>query len=179
MPGRDGIAGLVCLAISVLLLLLTRGLPPPIMVPIGAGFYPRVVLSFMALLSVLLIAIDWRARRRARAAAPAPSIASAQSIRSGEAAARGASPSPARANYLLVLATFVVFALYVVLLPLLGFRVATLLFVAGLQVTLEWPHSWRRWLLVALVAIATTLACDLAFERYLSVLLPRGQWTGM
>jgi hypothetical protein len=84
-----------------------------------------------------------------------------------------------RPNYALVLATFVVFGVYVALLPLLGFRVATVLFVTALQITLEWPRSWRRWLLVLVIAIGTTVICDLAFERYLSVLLPRGRWTGM
>ena len=164
MPGRNGITGLVCLAISLWLLFLTRGLPPPIMVPIGAAFYPRVVLSFMAILSVLLITSDWRAQRKRR---PLPA-----SSTPGE-------PAAAPPNYRLVLATFVVFALYIVLLPLLGFRIATVLFVACLQVALEWPRAWRRWLLVAAVAIGAALVCDLAFERYLSVLLPRGRWTGM
>ena len=161
-PGRDAIAGLVCLAISVGLLLLTRGLPPPIMVPIGAAFYPRLVLSFMAVLSILLVATDWRARRKRR---PAPTP--------------GAAVASVRPNYLRVFATFVVFGLYVVLLPMLGFRIATVLFVAVLQIALDWPRSWRRWLLVAVVAVGTSLVCDVAFERYLSVLLPRGQWTGM
>jgi hypothetical protein len=65
MRSRNLVVGLVCLAISVWLLLLTRGLPPAIMVPVGPAFYPRVVLSFMALLSVLLIAIELVAYRRA------------------------------------------------------------------------------------------------------------------
>lgn len=160
-PGRDAIAGLVCLAISVGLLLLTRGLPPPVMVPIGPAFYPRVVLSLMALLSVLLIASDWRAQRRRR-------------VRAAAAGETGVRP-----NYVRVLATFVAFGLYVLLLPMLGFRVATVLFVAALQVVLEWPRSPGRWLRVAVVAIGTAIACDVAFERYLSVLLPRGKWTGM
>ena len=162
MPGRDGIAGLVCLAVSVGLLLLTRELPPPVMVPIGPAFYPRLVLSFMALLSVLLVATDWRAQRRRRAV-----------VTPATAAARR------RPNYARVLATFVAFGLYILLLPLLGFRIATVLFVAGLQVVREWPRTWQRWLLVAAVALGTTIVCDVAFERYLSVLLPRGRWTGM
>ena len=162
MPGRDGIAGLACLAISVGLLLLTRGLPPAVMVPIGPAFYPRLVLSFMAILSVLLIVTDWRMRRARRATAMPPPTTAA-----------------ARPNYLRVLVTFVTFGVYVLLLPMLGFRIATVLFVASLQVVLEWPRSWRRWLLVAAVAIGTTIVCDVAFERYLSVLLPRGRWTGM
>jgi hypothetical protein len=164
MLGRDGIAGLVCLAISLFLLLLTLGLPPaPAMVPIGPAFYPRVVLTLLVLLSVALIVLDMRAGWARRAAmggvAPAPP---------GE-----------RPNYPLVLATFVVFGLYIAALPELGFRISTFLFVAGLQVTLDWPTSVRRWALVLAVAFGVTLVCYVTFEDYLSVLLPRGRWSGL
>jgi hypothetical protein len=67
--GRDGIAGLVCLAGSLFLLALTRGLPQPALVPIGPGFYPRIVLVATALLSALLIASDLLSRRRRQRAA--------------------------------------------------------------------------------------------------------------
>jgi hypothetical protein len=80
---------------------------------------------------------------------------------------------------MLVLATFVLFGCYVMLLPELGFRIATFLFVGALQITLEWPRSWKHWLLVLAVAIGTMIACQLVFEDYLSVLLPRGRWSGL
>jgi hypothetical protein len=167
MLGRDGIAGLVCLAVSLGLLVLTRGLPPAIMVTIGPAFYPRVVLSAMAALSAILIAMDllaWHRRRTAPALAPVAAAPEAPAF---------------HPNYGLVLATFVIFGLYVMLLPGLGFRAGTVLFVAALQVTLEWPRTWRRWAVVALVAVGTAAICFLVFEDYLSVLLPRGQWTGL
>jgi hypothetical protein len=163
--GRDGIAGLVCLATSIWLLVLTIGLPPAVFVPIGPAFYPRVVLGLMAVLSAILVVNDVLAGRRGAA-------------RARPAADRPA-PAGVRANYALVLASFVVFGLYVLLLPYLGFRIATLVFVAALQAALEWPQTWRRWLLVLVVALATTIGCVLAFEDYLSVLLPRGTWTGL
>ncbi|MGB7259408.1 MAG: hypothetical protein WBD48_15145, partial [Pseudolabrys sp.] len=68
MLSRDGISGLVCLAIGIGLLLQTIGLPPAVMVPIGPAFYPRVVLGLMLFLSVLLIVLDFRAMRQLRAA---------------------------------------------------------------------------------------------------------------
>jgi hypothetical protein len=80
-------------------------------------------------------------------------------------------------NYGLVLAVFAVFGLYVAFLPYLGFRIATLAFVAGLQSTLEPPRGWKGWLVVAVTALATTAIAYLLFERYLLVLLPRGRWT--
>ncbi|SRR5579885_631858 len=155
---RDGVVGFICLALSLAMLILTWGLPPAVLVPIGPAFYPRVVVSVMALLSVLLIVFDISAGR-ARADAPT-------------------APSPP-ANYRLVLATFVEFGLYVALLPLIGFRLSTFLFVVALQITLEWPGSKTRWLLVLLIGVATSLICHFVFEDYLSVLLPRGTWSGL
>jgi hypothetical protein len=161
--GRDGIAGLVCLAISLFLLLLTRGLPPPVMVPIGPAFYPRVVLLLLAALSVAMILMDVQAQRRRRAAG-----GGAVSAPSGE-----------RPNYPLVFATFLVFGLYIAALPELGFRISTFLFVAGLQVTLDWPTSVRRWAIVLAIALGVSLVCYITFEDYLAVLLPRGRWSGL
>jgi hypothetical protein len=156
MLGRDGVAGLVCLALSLGMLALTRGLPHSAMVPVGPAFYPRIVLLLLAGLSALLLVFDLRAGRRGRPAA-------------GKAAP---------ANYRLVVITFAAFVVYVVLLPPLGFRIATFVFVAGLQWLLEPPRRARRWVLLLVIALATSWLTHLVFEQYLSVLLPRGSWTG-
>jgi hypothetical protein len=115
--GRDGIAGLVCLGGSLWFLALTRGLPHPALVPIGPAFYPRILLTVTALLGAALVVSDLLSRRRAAAA-------------------------PAR--YRLVLLAFAIFAAYVALMPVLGYRVATFLFVGALQATLEPPRG-ARW----------------------------------
>jgi putative tricarboxylic transport membrane protein len=162
MFSRDSISGLVCLAISLVLLVLTIGLPPATMVPIGPAFYPRIVLSLTAALSVLLIVIDVRSMRNLSTRGVPP------------AAVAGSPP-----NYRLVLATFVLFGLYIALLPELGFRISTFLFVLALQVTLEIPRNTKQWVLAVAVAIATSAACHFVFEDYLSVLLPRGTWSAM
>lgn len=157
---RDRVSGLVCLAISLALLVMTFGLPPAAMVPIGPAFYPRVVLSITALLSLILIGLDLKAARANAGASPAMQA--------------GAAP-----NYRLVLTTFILFGLYIALLPKIGFRISTALFVLALQVALEWPRNPSRWLLAVGVALATSLICYFIFESYLSVLLPRGTWSGM
>jgi putative tricarboxylic transport membrane protein len=160
MLGRDGIAGLICLGLSIALLVMTRGLPQSALVPIGPDFYPRIVLGIMAALSVMLIAADVLSRWRSRGAVTAPAAAAEER------------------NYRLVTVTFAVFAVYVLLLPFLGFRVATFLFVVALQAVLEKPQGRRRWTVVITTALATVIVTYLAFEVYLSVLLPRGRWTG-
>ncbi|MBE0614237.1 MAG: tripartite tricarboxylate transporter TctB family protein [Burkholderiales bacterium] len=157
---RDGIAGLICLALSLCLLVLTRGLPKSSFVPIGPDFYPRIVLAIMALLSVILIATDlWK--KRARSAKP-----SAEAVADSE-----------KRNYRLVGITFAVFAAYVVLLPFAGYRIATFIFMAALQAVFEMPRSARRWIIVLTSALVTAAITYLVFQHYLSVLLPRGSWT--
>ena len=149
MITRDAVAGLACLAASLVLLLMTRGLPQSALVPIGPAFYPRVLLAITAALSAALAVSGLRAR-------PAPAVP---------------------VHYRLVLLTFGIFTAYVVALPWLGYRLGTFLFVGVLQAVLE-PPQGRRWLFVALVALVTALATYYAFEVYLSVLLPRGRLTG-
>jgi putative tricarboxylic transport membrane protein len=151
---RDGFGGLACLAGSLVLLWTSREIPQPALVPIGPAFYPRIVLGVTAALSAAVVAADlWRRQP----ASPLP---------------------PTRVSYRLVLLTFVVFALYVFVLPLLGYRVSTLLFVAGLQATLDPPRRARDWAVLGTVAVVSMLLTYYVFERYLNVLLPRGRLTG-
>jgi hypothetical protein len=157
LPSRlsaDSWTGLALLAASLAFLGLSVGLPQPALVPIGPGFYPRILFAVTAVLSAALVASDVMRGRR------------------GEAPARAGA-----GNRRLVLATFAVFALYVAAMPPLGFRAATFAFVLALQVVIDPPRG-RRWLLVGVVAVATTAVSYLVFERYLNVLLPRGRLTG-
>lgn len=157
MIGRDGLAGLVVLATSLVLFWLTLGLERNPLVPIGPGFYPRIVLGVTAVLGFALVLADVLARRRARPAA---------------ASAAG----PAR-NYRLVALSFGGFGAYALLLPGLGFRIATLLFVAGTNLLLERPSRPAHWLRAIALGAATALIAYYVFEQYLLVLLPRGRWT--
>jgi len=151
--GRDGVAGLILLAISLALLVQSASLPQVPLVPVGPGFYPRLVLGFLAATSAALVVQDVVARR------------------AGAAAVRWA-------LHRLVAATFAIVAAYCFLLPYLGYRLATPLFVAGLQAALERPRGVRQWAWLAGVALGTTAVTYLSFETYLLVLLPRGTWTG-
>jgi hypothetical protein len=157
--GRDGIAGLIGLAVSLLLLPQALNLPKLPIVPVGPGFYPTIVLVFMALTSALLLLQDVRAQRQ-------PAVASAD-----------ATPPVPRA-YGLVAAAFAAVAVYIALLPLIGFRLATVLFVATFQVILELPRTLHGWVMVAAIAVGTSAVTYTVFNNYLLVLLPRGTWTG-
>ena len=148
---RQGWTGLAALAASLALFWATLDLKPNPLVPIGPGFYPRIILGLTAVLAAALIAFDFFRPKE-------PGV-------------------PSGANYALVIVVFAVFGLYVGALPALGFRISTFLFVAALQATLDPPRSARAWIVVAVSAFLTTLVSYYLFERYLQVLLPRGRWT--
>jgi putative tricarboxylic transport membrane protein len=148
---KDGWGGLAVLAASLFLFALTLGLKDNPLVPIGPGFYPRIVLGVTAAFAFALVVADlWRPRRH----------------------------SPAeKLNYLLVVEMFALFGLYCGALPYLGFRVCTFLYVAATNALLDVPKGGRGAARVLAVALITTVVVYYAFERYLTVLLPRGRWT--
>lgn len=156
MLTRDGWAGLAVLAASLVLIGLTLGLKDSPLVPIGPGFYPRIVLGITAVFGAMLLVSEILSRRRL--AVPAP--------------------RREKLNYALVALSFAVFGLYVVSLPYLGFRIATVAYVAAANATLDPPSGVRGWARVAATALLTAFITHLIFERYLTVLLPRGAWTG-
>jgi putative tricarboxylic transport membrane protein len=149
---KDGWGGLAVLAASLFLIWLTLGLKDNPLVPIGPGFYPRIVLGLTAVLAAALMVLDLRKKKTP--------------------AGRGS------VAYGAVLLHFAVFGLYAVSLPWIGFRVATFAYVAATNALLDAPRSARGWLRVTLLALGTVLATYYVFEHYLLVLLPRGRWTG-
>ncbi len=148
---RDAWTGLAVLAASLFLFWLTLDLKDSPLVPIGPGFYPRIVLGFSALLGALLLGASLLARKEDRPLA--------------------------KANYGAVVLHFAVFGLFVAALPWLGFRIATFAYVAAANALMAPPATARQWLRVALIAFGTSLVTYYAFEQWLTVLLPRGRWT--
>jgi hypothetical protein len=140
------------LAASLFLFALTLGLKDNPLVPIGPGYYPRLVLGVTAVLALAVFAVDLFAPKHME-------------------------PRTEKLNYPLVLGMFAVFGLYCGALPYLGFRLSTLLYVAATNALLDVPKSLKGWLRVAAVALVTTALVYFVFERYLTVLLPRGRWT--
>ena len=152
---RDGWGGLAVLAASLFLYALTIGLKDNPLVPIGPGYYPRIVLGITAVLALAVVVADlWSASARAPRVSPKDKL-----------------------NYAMVAAMFAVFGLYCGALPFLGFRIATFAYLAVTNAMLDWPKGAKAWARVAAVALITTVIVYFAFERYLAVLLPRGRWT--
>jgi putative tricarboxylic transport membrane protein len=148
---KDGWGGLAVLAASLFLFALTLGLKDNPLVPIGPGFYPRIVLGVTAAFAFALVVADlWGPGKRSQAE---------------------------KLNYLLVVEMFALFGLYCGALPYLGFRICTFLYVAASNALLDVPRGWKGATRVLAVALITTVIVYYAFERYLTVLLPRGRWT--
>ena len=148
---KDGWGGLAVLAASLFLFALTLGLKDNPLVPIGPGYYPRIVLAITAAFALALVVSDFLSEKSARVREPL--------------------------NYLLVVEMFALFGLYVGALPYLGFRISTFVYVAASNALLDSPKSAKGWGRVLLVAAITTLVVYYVFERYLTVLMPRGRWT--
>ena len=148
---KDGWGGLAVLAASLFLFALTLGLKDNPLVPIGPGYYPRIVLAVTAALALALVVADFLSRK--------------------------APTAPQNLNYLLVVEMFAVFGLYVGALPYAGFRISTFLYVAATNALLDRPRNARGWMRVGLVGLITTVVVYYVFERYLTVLMPRGRWT--
>ena len=148
---KDGWGGLAVLAASLILFALTLGLKDNPLVPIGPGYYPRIVLAVTAAFAAALVVMDLRNPQPAKA---------------GE-----------RLNYLLVIEMFAVFGLYVGALPYIGFRLSTFLYVTAANALLDVPKSAKGWGRALLIGFITTLVVYYVFERYLTVLMPRGRWT--
>jgi hypothetical protein len=150
--GRDSGIGLGLLVACGLLYWQTGAIRTPPFVPIGPAFYPRIVLVLLTALVVWLILEDLLTRT------PRPGTA--------------ATPASGR-NYRLVAICFLVFGGYVIGLSLLGYLLATFLFVLGLGWIMG-PRTRRELPTLLAVAAGTTLATYLIFEKYLHVFLPRG-----
>lgn len=157
--GRDGVIGLICLVVSLALIVQSLSLPQLPLTPVGPGFYPRIVLGLLALGGLILMLQDLLVSRAAAAPAPRTGTQLAGTL--------------ARVALL-----FGITGAYALLIPLLGFRLATALFVLTMMPAIEWPASARAWAMVLAIAIVTALTTYVVFERYLQVLLPRGSLTG-
>jgi putative tricarboxylic transport membrane protein len=151
MRRRDLIAGLVVVAASLFLFWRTLGLERNPLVPIGPAFYPRIVLGITALLG-LALAVSAFLSREAETEKP-------------------------RVNYAAVALQFAAFAVYTAVLPFLGFRIATVAYVAAANLLLDPPRRAAHWGRAALIGVVTAAVTYYAFEGYLAVLLPRGAWT--
>jgi len=126
-------------------------IPTSPLVPIGPGFYPRVILGIFLALSLCLVVSGLAQKRVTRAWDLLGWLR----------------------RYRVIILTFVVFGLYAFALPWLGYLLSTFLFTVAIQWVLG-RSGWRNLLSVLAVGAGTAYGTYLVFELYLMLLLPRG-----
>ena len=72
-----------------------------------------------------------------------------------------------------ILLTFAAMILYIILLPILGFMLSTMIYLFG-QITILAPKEKRNYLLFAIIAVVFTIIAFVAFRIGLTQMLPRG-----
>jgi putative tricarboxylic transport membrane protein len=154
--GRDGWIGVGLLAFCGWLYANLHKIPVNPLVPIGPAFYPRIILLLTILLSLILVIQGLGARQR-------------------EKNKESTSSESWLKKYRPTLLAFLVFGLYVLLLPKLGYLLSTIMFVTALQWLLGAP-SLRRLPGSLVVGVGTSLVTYMVFEKYLHVFLPKGTW---
>ena len=154
--GRDGWIGVGLLAFCGWLYANLQKIPANPLVPIGPAFYPRIILLLTILLSLILVIQGLVAHRR-------------------EKNKESTSSESWLKKYRPTLLAFLVFGLYVLLLPRLGYLLSTVMFVTALQWLLGAP-SLRRLPGSLVVGVGTSLVTYMVFEKYLHVFLPKGIW---
>jgi putative tricarboxylic transport membrane protein len=111
----------------------------------GTGFFPFWVGMVFGILSLLLLVLTF--------------------VRSGKRV--GISEKVRWKSIILVLASLFIYA---VVLEKLGFLVSTLLFIGALLIIIE----RKKWLIVGIIAILSTLAFYIVFQVWLQSNLPKG-----
>ncbi|MXQ11732.1 tripartite tricarboxylate transporter TctB family protein [Microvirga makkahensis] len=143
------IAYLVLLISSLGLLVVALRLPSSRWEPLGAGTFPALVLTLMIIISGFGIAQEARLRPRS-----------------------GPGFSAFLRSHRLVIFTFVAFAIYTLVLPLLGFGISTFAFLLVVQFGLA-PSTWTARIVALVVALVFSFGTAWFFADLFGIFLPR------
>jgi putative tricarboxylic transport membrane protein len=128
--------------------------------PLGSGTFPRIVLGSLMLLNATIIIMKLGAAR-------------------GEIRDHGRDfhriVGDALGSSLLVIATFGLFGLFLVAIPLFGFVLSAFLFILILQLLLGRPITVKSVIVASIVAAVTAIGVDYVFENYFNVFLPQAR----
>jgi len=157
--GRDAVIGLIIVVMSILLLFNTMGIPTPPIVPLGPAFYPRILLSLLLIMGMILF-ISYIFKER--------------SLRAIKAEKRETREEKGwLIRYKKVIWSFVVFGLYILFIPIIGFYSTTAIVLVILQGLLGY-RELKQFSIFFMISIITTVCIYLIFEKYLMVVFPKG-----
>jgi hypothetical protein len=157
--GRDGVIGLIIAVMSMLLLYNTTGIPTPPIVPLGPAFYPRILLALLLIMGMILFIFDISKRR--------PSGPRQEDKK------KGLEDEGWLIRYKKVIWGFIVFGLYILFIPVIGFYASTAIVLVILQAILGY-RELKQLPIFFLISIMTTICIYFIFEKYLMVVFPKG-----
>lgn len=152
---RDIVTGSLTLALGAVIFVASFGVKDFAATGVGAGFMPRLAAMLFALLGSVLLLETWRSRR---------AVGAAKADRRAAPRSGGLGP---------VLLSACLMAAYVGLLNVLGFVVASALYVFCQTLILA-KRAPRRYVLFAVIAVVTSVAAYNLFVRAFQVMLPTG-----
>lgn len=146
----DMVSGIVLFGLSIFIYINASGIEQRLSVGLDSGMFPELASILLAILSAIVVIRAWRALGRA----------DAQIDKRGLAA---------------VALSFCIILAYVIAVGLLGFVVATIIYLP-LQFFALSPAGERRWLSFVVVSIVTTAVVYAAFTYGFRLILPRGMF---
>lgn len=126
--------------------------------PLGSGTFPRIVLGSLILLNVIMIVMKLGQARI--------------EIRDGRDFGRIVGET--LRSSLLVIATFILFGVFLLAISPLGFVLSAILFILVLQLLLG-PITVNSVIVAGIVAAVTAIGVDYVFDAYFNVFLPQGR----
>lgn len=155
---KDRALALALLAITGILMAETRNIAPPTSwQPYGSALFPQILLGVIAVLSLLLLIRTWLVSPDEAGSEPGrPRRSFTEWVR----------------HHATVLSLFGLFGLYALLLPLLGYLIATLAFLLASLALLLGIDTRRKWLINLVVSCTIAPLVYVIFRFVLNVWLP-------
>ncbi|QOR38016.1 tripartite tricarboxylate transporter TctB family protein [Billgrantia diversa] len=155
---KDRALALAMLVITGILMAETRNIAPPTSwQPYGSALFPQILLGIIAVLSLLLLLRTWLV---------------SQGVASSEPSRPRRSLTEWVRHNATVLSLFGLFGLYALLLPLIGYLIATLAFLMASLALLLGIDTRRKWLINLVVSCTIAPLVYVIFRFVLNVWLP-------
>ncbi|MFW3615544.1 tripartite tricarboxylate transporter TctB family protein [Billgrantia antri] len=155
---KDRALALAMLVITGILMAETRNIAPPTSwQPYGSALFPQILLGIIAVLSLLLLLRTWLV---------------SQDVASSEPSRPRRSLTEWVRHNATVLSLFGLFGLYALLLPLIGYLIATLAFLMASLALLLGIDTRRKWLINLVVSCTIAPLVYVIFRFVLNVWLP-------
>jgi len=163
---EDKVIGIILTIFSALMYYKTLEFPPAMFGTLGAGFFPQILFTLLALAGAALT-ISGFLRDRKRRDTEKTDERTSTGIQLGNRLKQSLH------YYSHVIISFFLFLCYIVLMSYFGYTIATLMFMPVLMWILG-PRNRRAIPVTVIVSFGTTFIIYLAFLKFLHVFLPEG-----